>query len=349
MSRAAWPVALAGLLVCTACGDDGPRARPSDTSAATSTVTPPTTGSPTEPAPATVVATSVAAPTTERAPTTTSEPKVELPEGELVAVPLQNREDPPNNRFQVKLVNGTSERMQVDTIQFVWEGLTTEVVTRTPPTFVVGGQRIDLPLPLPAASCAGDGTRATMPPLNDARVVLGLADGTPREVPVVDQWHVARKLYEQDCERQFVESMVAIEWVGLHEEQFEGRPVTVADLRVTRRGAVGAIAVLDVSPTVPFTVHPVLTEPGETVVTLDAGAATASVPVRFVESRCDPHALAEIKQPTNFVAQVQFADGTVHPFVVYPDRDLWDDMRRTADAACIALGKVEFLGDSSDG
>ena len=77
------------------------------------------------------------------------------------------------------------------------------------------------------------------------------------------------------------------------------------------------------SNTIPFVFNAVDSDVGEPVVTLAADAAEASAPMRFIESRCDPHALAEIKQPTKFIAQVQLGDGSVHPYIIYPERDLW--------------------------
>jgi hypothetical protein len=261
----------------------------------------------------------------------------------LVAVPTQNREDPAKNQFQIQIHNGTRDRFDLAAVQFVWDGYTTPVTDRD--SIVVGGQVIDFPVPFPGATCVGDGTRETMPSLDDARVVLLLDSGESVEVPVVDQWHLARKLYEEDCEKQMIEAEVAIEWVGLHEAEFEGRPVTEGELRLTRNAGTGEITVLSVSDTIPFVFRPVDTAIGEPVVTLATDADQVAVPVRFLESRCDPHALAEIKQPTKFISQVQLGDGSLHPYIIYPDRDYWTPMRLTADKACVALGKVEFLGD----
>jgi hypothetical protein len=185
-----------------------------------------------------------------------------------------------------------------------------------------------------------------MPSLDDATVVLQLDSGDTVAVPVVDKWHMARRLYEEDCEKQMIESQVTIEWVDLHEGEFEGRPVTVGGLRLTRQAGQGEYTVLEVSPTVPFVFDAIDTEVGEPVVTLAADADTAEVPIRFVESRCDPHALAEIKQPTKFVAQVVLGDGSQHPYIIYPERSYWTPMRLTADKACVQLGKVEFLGEN---
>jgi hypothetical protein len=321
-------------VIVTACADEGVAnpAAPPRTDAQPATPAPPSTAPP---------ATTNAPASTAPAPTTT-EPEIELPLGVLVAVPTQNREDPAKNQFQIQIHNGTRDRFDLAAVQFVWDGYTTPLTDRD--SIVVGGQVIDFPVPFPGATCVGDGTRETMPSLDDARVLLVLDSGESVEVPVVDQWHLARKLYEEDCEKQMIEAQVAIEWVGLHEAEFEGRPVTEGELRLTRKAGAGEITVLSVSDTIPFVFRAVETAIGEPVVTLAADAEQVAVPVRFLESRCDPHALAEIKQPTKFIAQVQLGDGSLHPYIIYPDRDDWTPMRLTADKACVALGKVEFLG-----
>ena len=122
-----------------------------------------------------------------------------------------------------------------------------------------------------------------------------------------------------------IDSQVTIEWVDLHEGEFEGRPVTVGELRLTRtrrRRRVhdplgeqhGPVRVRRHRHAIPANrwsrSPPTPTE--------------ASAPVRFIESRCDPHALAEIKQPTKFVAQMQLGDGSVHPYIIYPERVVLD-------------------------
>jgi hypothetical protein len=275
---------------------------------------------------------------------TTTEPDIELPVGVLVAVPTQNREDPAKGQFQVQLHNGTKDRFDIAAVRFEWTGYATPVVERT--AVIVGGQIVDLPVPFPGATCVGDGTLATMPSLDDATVVLRLVDGSEVEVPVVDQFHLARRLYLEDCERQMIDGQVTIEWVDLHEEEFEGRPVTAGSLRLTRQAGEGTITVLSVSNTVPYEFAAVDTAVGEPVAVLADGDDTVSVPVRFLESRCDPHALAEVKQPTKFISQLVLGDGSEHPYIIYPERSYWNAMRATADEACVILGEVEFVGQS---
>ncbi len=275
---------------------------------------------------------------------TTTEPDVPLPVGVLFAVPTQNREDPAKGQFQVQLHNDTDGRYDLTAVQFRWAGYTTPVVERT--AVIVGGQTVDLPVPFPGATCTGDGTIATMPSLDEATVRLRLADGTEVSMPVVDQFHLARRLYLEDCERQMIDAQVGIEWVDLHQDEFEGRPVTAGQLRLTRRAGTGEVIVRSVSNTVPYEFAAVDTAVGEPVAVLPDGVDEVSVPVRFLESRCDPHALAEVKQPTKFIAQIVLGDGSEHPYIIYPDRSYWNAMRATADEACVVLGEIEFVGQS---
>jgi hypothetical protein len=331
------PLLSLGLAVLTlgACGDDaGDRTA---TSGATSASPATPTATATTP---TATATTPAA--TEPAPTST-EPEIELPPGVLLAVPTQNREDPAKNQFQVQIHNGTRDRYDLAGVQFRWAGYETPMTERD--SIIVGGQIIDFPVPFPGATCVGDGLIGTMPSVDGARVILLLDDGSEVEVPVIDQWHLARKLYLEDCEKQMIESQVTIEWVDLHEEEFEGRPVTAGSLRLTRRNGTGEFVVLSVSNTIPYEFAAVDTAIDEPVAVLGADTDEVSVPVRFLESRCDPHALAEVKQPTKFISQVQLGDGSVHPYIIYPEREYWVEMRLTADEACVILGEVEFAGD----
>jgi len=275
---------------------------------------------------------------------TTTEADVPLPTGVLFAVPTQNREDPAKGQFQVQLHNDTDGRYDLTAVQFRWAGYTTPVVERT--AVIVGGQTVDLPVPFPGATCAGDGSIDTMPSLDDAAVVLRLVDGSEVEMSVVDQFHLARRLYLEDCERQMIDAQVGIEWVDLHEEDVEGRPVTAGSLRLTRRDGTGEVTVRSVSNTVPYEFVAVDTAVGGSVAVLPDGVEQVEVPVRFLESRCDPHALAEVKQPTKFIAQIVLGDGTEHPYIIYPERSYWNAMRATADEACVILGEVEFVGQS---
>jgi hypothetical protein len=333
-------VALAVGILVVSCADDGSNdndpagASPDDSTTAL------TTGAATTPAttPAAAATSTIESTPTTDATTTTTEPEIVIPDGILAAMPTQNRVDPAKGQFQVKVINRTEERFTVVGVQFVWEGYTTELTERH--DIVVSGQRIDFPVKFPGANCVGDGTITTMPDVASATARLVLDDGTERIVPVFDVDHLARRLYLEDCERQMVESLVGIEWVDLHSVDVDGRPVTEGALRLTRRSSTSTVSVLSVSNNVLFAFEAPGVAPGESIVTLEAGAAEASAPIRFVESRCDPHAIAEASQPYKFILQVDLdagdaGAGDVHPYILLPPVDAQVPMRQTMEAACV--------------
>lgn len=323
------------VLVAVACADDsraGVETTTSTTVASTTTGPDTVTTAPTAPATTPV--------TTEPATTTTTEPEIEIPDGILAAMPTQNRVDPAKGQFQVKLINRSGEALTVTGVQFVWDGYTTPLTERR--VLLTGNRRVDVPVAFPGARCAGDGTLATMPDLGGAVVRLVLEDGSEREAPVYDVDHLARRLYLDDCERQMIERRVAVEWIDLRAGELEGRPVTEGTLRLTRGEATGTVTVLSVSNTINFTFESPASPPGTAIVTLAADQDVASAPVRFVEGRCDPHAIAESSQPFKFIAQIDL-DGVLHPYVVTPPVEEQAAMRIRVEAGCQQLGKTEFL------
>ncbi|MEZ5260145.1 MAG: hypothetical protein R2705_25610, partial [Ilumatobacteraceae bacterium] len=210
---------------------------------------------------------------------------------------------------------------------------------------VAVGQRIDLPLPLPDASCRVDGGVETMPDIADATVQLTLDDGTQRTVPVFDRDRVARSLYLRDCERQAIDDAIWLRWEDLHPVEVEGRPVTEGTLRLTRRAATGEVVVQTIGSSVIVALQPVGVDSGAPVLRLGATDDEASVQVRFTEARCDAHAVAETSQPFLFVAQVEPGDGFLHPYVVAPDPTLDAELRATHAAGCEALDELHPLDE----
>ncbi len=277
--------------------------------------------------------------------TSSTFPPVVVPDDTLVVFPTQNREDPAKQQFQVKVRNATDERLEVVGVQFVWDGMSSPETTRD--STIVGGQSIDFPLPIGDVECVGDGGVDEMPDIAGAVVLLEIDDGSVRRVPVFDKWNVARRLYLEACERRAIESLVGIEWVDLHEAEHDGRPVTAGALRVTRRQAVGRVVISSVSNTIPFVFEAVDSSIDEPVAVLAPDAEVIEVPIRFLESRCDPHALAEIKQPFKFISQVEIDGAEPRPFIIVPSEAAWIPMRTTADEACLVTGKIVFAGDEA--
>jgi len=299
---------------------------------------------PTASAATTTAAVSTTAATTTEPSVTTAlapEPEIVIPSGVLAAMPFQNRLDVPLNIFQVKLYNGTAESLPIVGVQLVWDGLTTPVSDRA--NTLAAGDRLDYPVPLAAAHCAGDGTVAEMPDVSKAVVRVLLADGSERFAPVYDVKHFARRLYLEDCERQRIDAAVQWEWADLHEVTLDGRPVTAGTLRLTRKAGDGTITVDLVTGTIIF----VFNAPDADdvpVAVLPAGQQSVEVPILFTEGRCDVHAMSEVSQPFGFNAVIDLGDGLKRPYKVPPPESEWATMRHRLETACAILGKVGFVG-----
>ena len=280
--------------------------------------------------------------TEEVVATTIAETLIIIPTGVLVAIPFQNRLDVAKSIFQVQLFNGTPELVDVVAVQFVWDGLTTSLARRA--NRLEAGARIDYPVPLAPANCSGDGTQATMPDPQSAIVKVTVSDGRVIDVPVYDVLHFARKLYLDDCERQLISSEVDIQFADLHEVILEGRPVTEGVLRLTRRKSSDTIVVTFISNTINFTFVPIDGDQGP-VATLPADKSVAEVPIRFIEGRCDAHALSESSQPFNFYAVLNLGDGIERSFSTMPAPADQIPMRHRVETACDILGKNGFVGE----
>lgn len=265
---------------------------------------------------------------------------VEIPPGILAAMPFQNRLDVAKGIFQMKMYNGTDDNLPIVGVQFVWDGLTTPVSDRA--NMLLAGDRVDYPVTLAPATCAGDGTIDDMPDPNVAHVRVLLEDGTELQAPVFDVLHFARRLYLTDCERQFIGTQVAIEWADLHEAMLDGRPVTEGFLRLTRLQGEGEVTVALIRPTIIFRFE-TLAGPSDVVARLAAGTDAVDVPIRFIEGRCDAHASAEVSQPFQFVATLDLGDGVERSYALpipIPDQK---PMRARVEAGCEFLGLTGAL------
>ena len=226
-------------------------------------------------------------------------------------------------------------------VQLLWDGLTTPVSNRANP--LIAGDRLDYPVLLAPATCAGDGTLADMPDPQKAVVRVLLADGSEVLAPVFDVKHFARKLYLADCQRQFIATQVDIEWADLHAATLDGRPVTEGSLRLTRLAGTGEITVLVISNTIVFDFA--APEAGDgPIAVLPRGRDVAEVPIRFVEGRCDTHAMAEASQPFAFASALDLGDGVQRPYALPIPVEDQVPMRARLEAGCAFLGKTVVVG-----
>ena len=255
----------------------------------------------------------------------------------LTVEPLQYRDDIAIDQMQLQLTNGLDEQLPLAAIQFLWEGFDSEL--RSYDTLIGVGQRVDLPVSVLAPRCAIEGTTVGEPPSTDsARVVLTLVDGSTRTAAVTDADGTAAAIHRAACERRMIESQVFIGFDDVRRGEVDGRPMTVAELRLERAATTSTVRVLTAGNTIPFTLRfPDAPVTSPALLELPAGAEHASVPVQFAEGRCDAHAVAEAKQPFRFVLHLDLGDGVDRPYVVQPDLAVQPEMLATVAEGCAAL------------
>jgi hypothetical protein len=157
------------------------------------------------------------------------------------------------------------------------------------------GQVIDLP----TAFGAVDRSVAVDPVA--ARVTVVRPDGTAKELRVPLSGGTMAQVHEEECA---VEGVLAV--VDVAVGAFAGSGETLgADVVLTRRSGDDVAVVSALLPSV--VLEPVPDE--DLPVRMAAGDQRLRLPVAFAAQRCDPHALAETKQPFLFPMIVTVGDG----------------------------------------
>jgi hypothetical protein len=158
------------------------------------------------------------------------------------------------------------------------------------------GEATDLPAALPASSCPGPaGDRPST-----AQVVLRRPDGSPAVVEglaVRDQYAAVAGVHGQDCRRVAALAVADLELVEpLVTKTEEGSLIGYLGIRVTPTGRPGALTLESVGSTT------LLDPPDQVAWTLGRRFTAASPPatltLRLLPARCDPHAIAEDKLGT---------------------------------------------------
>jgi len=254
----------------------------------------------------------------------------------LVVEPLQYRDDVVANQMQLQVTNGLAEALPVTGVQFLWSGFSTPVIARQ--LTINPGQRVDLPVPLPAPTCTINGTNvAPAPALTEASVHFTLADGTDRTAAVIGDEGILTGIYETGCEQQMVQQHASITFADVRVATIADRPLSVGVLRVTRVSGTETITVLSAGDTIPFTLLFPAAATNGPLAQLATDSTEVEIGVYFAEGRCDAHAVAEAKQPFRFVLQVDLGDGVTRPLVVEPDQLLHTQMLATVAQGCAAL------------
>ena len=179
-----------------------------------------------------------------------------------------------------------------------------------------GGQRFVLPLPYGEVRCDGE-PEAAFP------VVLVVDGGEELRLEVPEEYVGAvARLHERECAAAEVRERVDItfgdEWT------MDGITIS-GELRLDQRTPGDPVAIDDAVGNVLFTL---VLEQAHPVLSVTDAAPAARVPVIISADRCDPHAVAEFKQPYRFLAWVALGDGEPVPISL----DLTGGARAALDA-----------------
>lgn len=228
-----------------------------------------------------------------------------LPVGVTVTI-FETRFDAALRQVQLRVTNDSGApltvlRAELDSSRFV-----TPAVFERSQTVPSGSAR-DLPVTLGDAVC-GDS-----PPSDSVRLEFEL-DNTSRGSVLLDVADTAilEAITERECRIAAVATHATI--VPPESAQWTagaGQPA-VLDFRVIPTGAPGTLTIVDVDNT---TLLGLVDETGARVTPLtvglviDSDSEPAVIRVRVVPARCDPHAVAEDKQGTQFAFAVETSDG----------------------------------------
>jgi hypothetical protein len=251
--------------------------------------------------------------------TTTAAPPVDAapePVRGLVAELGTNRLYVVDRAFGLSLRNVGDEPVVVRQAQLASSRFTPLPPSAREVTLQPGGQRFVLPLPYGEARCGGE-PEAAFP------VVLVVDDGEELRLAVPEEYEGAvARLHERECKAAEVRERVDITFG----DDWAMDGITIAgELRLDQRTRGEPVAIDDAVGNVLFTL---LLEQAHPVLSVTDDAPSARAPVRISADRCDPHAVAEFKQPHRFLAWVTLGDEEPVPIAL----DLTGGARAALDA-----------------
>lgn len=155
-------------------------------------------------------------------------------------------------------------------------------------------------------------------------------DGTTAQlrVPMGGRSDDVIRMHFEGCAEQTIADEVTVTLEDLVVGELDGLPTVTGTLRVQRGASTESVAVTDMRGSVVLQVRPRSDLPA----TLAAGEDRLEVPVSFRQATCDPHYIADTKQPVLFPLWLSF-DGEEQVYTTIPV---------TAESSALLIG---FLGD----
>ena len=229
-----------------------------------------------------------------------SAPAPTLPEvSGLTAEAVRLRTDEAvGGQLQVRVTNTGTAPFTVTAVQLDTPGFAVLPPTAAD-TEYQPGRVIDLPTPFGDVDCA------TSPEPAAARLTVLRPDGAPEELRVPLGGGTLARVHEEECAVQAVGAVVGVTVADLADA---GETVT-GDVVLTRRSGEEPVTVSALGGSVVLTPVP----DDDLPVTLGARETELQLPVTFDAARCDPHALAETKQPFVFPLSVGVGDAEPVP------------------------------------
>lgn len=250
--------------------------------------------------------------------------------GSVVVRIEQYREDEVAGMMQVGISNNGPQPLLIEAVDLAWPGFA-QVATAAPDYRLPAGAAVDLPMPVAPVECAAPYTSDPRPSAAPAEVTLRLDGGSTVRAVVADT-SALKRIYETECQRQYLASQVDIafglDWT-LAGDAAETRALGTLVLRRVEAPGVVAVTGVDGSVLLALTV----TGAGPVVLAADRSEVVHPVEVRST-LRCDGHALGESKQTFAFDVMVDLGDGQPLPYPVTPDEAGRVRLQQVIDAAC---------------
>lgn len=239
-----------------------------------------------------------------------------LPDGVTIEV-VQGRTDYTSGTLVIRVINESADEIDLSRASMEAPGFAGSAEWDRGTT-VRAGTTVDLRTAVPEADCA------TEPGSPTVTLSAGSGDGrTTLTVTAGDPLGTLERLHDTACIATLVDRVARIS-VGPPVVEGAGEAsVAVVPLSLEPTGADGSVDVAGISST------PLLKPAGagdqevwSVEFTVTAESAPASIPLRIVPARCDPHAIAEDKVGTVLVLSVTLSDGTEGDYRLTPPEDV---------------------------